>query len=135
MDKEELQGVYFVRQQVFVEEQGFPEESEFNDCDNDAMYAVAISDEGVIGTIMVNIIHQSQAKVERIAILKPLRRRGIGRALINYMEEELSQKNVKEIVLHAQCTVVNFYRNIGYEKIGGIFIEEGVPHIKMWKKI
>ena len=46
-------------------------------------------------------------------------------------------KNVKkefpnlEVVLSAQEYLINFYHSLGFKKQGNIYLEDGIPHVKM----
>jgi ElaA protein len=40
-------------------------------------------------------------------------------------------KDEKTIYLNAQESVISFYSKLGFEKVGDIFIEAGIPHQKM----
>jgi len=131
----ELKGAFEVRRQVFVEEQGVAGELEFDKDDREALHMVVKDGQGVIGTARVLFFTGNQAKLERIAVLKPLRRRGIGRGIISFMDEELKNRGVERVVLHAQCVAAAFYRSCGFEETGSTFWEVGIKHIKMQKHL
>ena len=86
-------------------------------------------------TARVLFLTANQAKLERMAILKPFRRKGIGRRLICYLNEELCKRQVEQVVLHAQCSAVTFYKSCGFEESGAPFWEVGIKHIKMQKQL
>jgi len=129
----ELKGAFEVRRQVFVEEQGISEDIELDDYDREALHMVVKDGEKIIGTARVLFLAANQAKLERMAILKPFRRKGIGRRLICYLNEELCKRQVEQVVLHAQYAVVAFYKSFGFEELGLPFVEDGIKHIKMQK--
>jgi len=131
----ELKGAFEVRRRVFIEEQGISEGLELDGHDEEALHMV-VADEGrVIGTDRVLFPATGQAKIERMAVLKPFRRRGIGRRIISFLEEELSKQQVEQVDLHAQWPVVAFYRSCGFEETGSPFWEAGIKHIKMQKQL
>ena len=131
----ELKGAFEVRRQVFVEEQNIPEALEFDRLDREAPQVVAKDRERVIGTARVLFLTNSQAKLERLAILRPFRRRGIGRGIISFLNEELRNRGVEQVILHAQCVAAAFYRSCGFEKSSSPFWEVGIKHIKMQKRL
>ncbi|MCK5593546.1 GNAT family N-acetyltransferase [Candidatus Bathyarchaeota archaeon] len=51
------------------------------------------------------------------------------------MNEELKNRHVEEVVLHAQYSVVAFYKSCGFEELGLPFWEVGIKHIKMQKRL
>lgn len=130
-DDRELQAAFEVRRQVFVEEQAVPEDVELDDYDKEALHIVVKDGERVIGTARVLFLTANQVKLERMAILKPFRRRGIGRNIISFLVEELENKRVEQVILHAQCRVTSFYKSCDFEELGSPFWEAGIRHIKM----
>jgi len=100
-----------------------------------ALHMVVIGGERVIGTARVLFLAINQAKLERMAILKPFHRTGIGRKLIYYLNEELSKRQVEQVVLHAQYSVVAFYKSCGFEESGLPFWEVGIKQIKMQRQL
>ncbi|MFC2068610.1 GNAT family N-acetyltransferase [Chloroflexota bacterium] len=129
---QELKGVHTVRRQVFVEEQEIPVDIVFTeDKRNDEMNIVAKVKEIVIGTIKVQIIDNNTAKLERMAILKRFRGKGIGRGIISFVHEQLQYRNIKFVFLHAQQPVIDFYKSCGFSEIGSPFFEAGIKHVKM----
>jgi len=131
----ELKGAFEVRKQVFVEEQGIPEDLELDEYDMEAMHMVAKDGERIVGTARVLFLAASQAKLERMAILKPFRHRGIGKGIISFLDEEFKNRGIKQVVLHAQCSAVNFYKSCGFEESGSPFWEAGIKHVKMQKRL
>jgi len=133
--KRELKGAFEVRRQVFVEEQGVTEDEEYDGHDSDSLHIVVKDGEKIIGTARVQFLTDRQAKIERMAILKPFRRKGIGSRIMAFLDEELRNRQVENVVLHAQCTVVAFYRSCGFKETGSTFWEAGIKHIKMQRLI
>ena len=131
----ELKAAFEVRRQVFVAEQGVPEDLEFDDHENEALHTVAKDGERVVGTARILFLNNRQAKLERMAILKPFRRKGIGSRIIAFLNEELRNREVKRVVLHAQLPVVAFYESCGFEISGTTFWEVGIKHIKMRRRL
>ena len=131
----ELEGAFEVRRRVFVEEQGIPSSEEFDGRDGEALHIVVKDGERVIGTARVLFLADERAKIERMAVLKPFRRQGIGRRIISSLNEELSNRGVEQAVLHAQYTVVAFYKACGFKESGLPFWEVGIKHIEMQRRL
>jgi len=129
----ELKDAFEVRRRVFVEEQGISESLVFDGHDGEALHMVVKDGQRVIGTARVLFLIANQAKLERMAILKPFRRRGIGRRILSFLDTELRNKQVQQVVLHAQSGVVAFYKSCGFAELGLPFWEAGIKHIKMQK--
>lgn len=131
----ELEGAFEVRKRVFVEEQGISEGLVFDDYDREALHMVVEDSEKVIGTARVLFLAANQAKVERMALLEPFRRKGIGRKIISFLDEELKNRQIQRVVLHAQSGVVAFYKSCGFDESGLPFWEAGIKHVKMQKRL
>jgi predicted GNAT family N-acyltransferase len=131
----ELEGAFAVRRQVFVEEQGISEDVELDEHDREALHMMVKDGDRVIGTARVLFLATGLAKIERMAVLQPFRRRGIGREIISFLSEELKNRQVEQVVLHAQYAVVAFYKSCGFEEVGSPFWEVGIKHIKMQKQL
>jgi len=131
----ELKGAFEVRKQVFVEEQGISEDLELDEHDMEAMHMVVKDGERIVGTARVLFLAASQAKLERMAILKLFRHRGIGKSIISFLDEEFTNRGIEQVVLHAQYSAVNFYKSCGFEESGSPFWEAGIKHVKMQKRL
>jgi predicted GNAT family N-acyltransferase len=131
----ELKGALEVRRQVFVDEQGVSEDIELDGRDGEALHMVVTDEKKIIGTARVLFLAGSQAKIERMVILKPFRGRGIGREIISFLNEELSNRQIKQVFLHAQCSVIGFYKSCGFEETGSPFWEAGIKHVRMQRQL
>jgi len=131
----ELEAAFEVRKQVFVEEQGISEDLEIDGHEEEALHIVVKDGERVIGTARVLFPAASQAKIERMAVLKPYRRQGIGGGIISFLNEELRSRQVEQVILHAQYSAIPFYRSCGFEESGSSFWEASIRHIKMERQL
>ena len=131
----DLKGAFDARRQVFVEEQGVSEDLVFDGRDQEALHIVVKDGERVIGTARVLFLVDNQAKLERMAVTRAFRRKGVGRRIVSFLNRELKNKQVEEVVLHAQHRVVEFYKSCGFEESGLPFWEAGIKHIKMQRRL
>jgi predicted GNAT family N-acyltransferase len=127
----ELQEAFEVRRQVFVREQGISEDLVFDGHDRKALHMVVKDGERIIGSARVQFLTDNQAKLERMAILKRYRRKGIGREMLLFLDTVWRDKQVQQIIIHAQLEVVPFYKLCGFDEVGLPFHEAGIKHIKM----
>ena len=128
---EELRGALEVRRQVFVQEQGVSEDLEYDGHDGEALHMVVKDGNRVIGTARVQFPTTNQAKIERMAVLRPFRRRGVGSNIISFLKEELKSRQIEHVILHAQCAVTEFYKSCGFEETALPFWDAGIKHIEM----
>ncbi|HIP53057.1 MAG TPA: GNAT family N-acetyltransferase [Chromatiales bacterium] len=117
-----------VRRAVFIEEQGVPEELEWDEEDATAVHLLATDANGApIGTARLLPIGQ----IGRMAVLREWRRRGVGRVLLDELVHIAGQSDYPPLFLNAQTHVIDFYRRAGFEPEGGIFLDAGIPHRRM----
>jgi predicted GNAT family N-acyltransferase len=129
----ELQEAFEVRRQVFVWEQSISEDLVFDGHDKEALHMVVKDGQKVIGSARVQFLTDNQAKLERMAILKHYRRKGIGREMLLFLDTVWKDKQVQQVIIHAQLEVVPFYKLYGFDELGLPFREAGIKHIKMRK--
>jgi predicted GNAT family N-acyltransferase len=123
-----------VRTQVFVKEQGIAPELEWDALDAKVMHAVVYNEEGIpIGTgrLITPSASGKPAKIGRMAVLAQYRRQGVGDDILDALITEAMQAGYTSIELSAQAYVSDFYVRHGFEKIGPLFDEVGIPHQKM----
>lgn len=134
-DDVELQEAFDVRRQVFVREQGISEDLVFDGHDREALHMVVKDGERVIGSARVQFLSDNQAKLERMAILQRYRRKGIGRKMLLFLDAVWKDKQVQQVIIHAQFEVIPFYKLCGFDELGLPFREAGIKHIKMRKRL
>jgi len=131
----ELQKAFEVRRQVFVREQSISEDLVFDGHDREALHMVVKDGERVIGSARVQFLADNQAKLERMAVLKRYRRKGIGKGMLLFLDAVWKDKQVQQVIIHAQFEVVPFYKLCGFDGFGLPFREAGIKHIKMRKQL
>ena len=127
----ELKEAFQVRKRVFVEEQGISEDLELDGYDSKALHMVVQYGDRIIGTARVLFPGPDVAKIERMAILKTFRRKGIGSKIILFLNRRLKIKKISKVIVHSQCSAVPFYKSCGFIESGLPFNEAGITHIKM----
>lgn len=130
-----MRAAFALRHEVFVLEQRIPEELEVDADDKIATHLVALLDDRVVGTLRI-VRHGRTAKIGRMAVSAPMRKHGIGRALMEFAAAETgSRDGTEEIILGAQLTARDFYKRLGYVEEGGVFEDARLPHVVMRKRI
>lgn len=124
-----------IRSLVFQLEQGVAADLEFDGQDEAAAHLLASLDGEPLGTARIRTLDAQTAKIERVAVLKAARGLGIGKGIMVEALALLTQAKMAEAHIHAQTAVQGFYQQLGFEPDGSIFIEAGIPHIKMKKRL
>ena len=116
-----------LRLEVFVKEQGF--ESEFDRFDEpDKAYHFVLFDDGSpLATCRMN--------KEGDGVKKSCRGRGLGAKVIAEAEDAAKDMGGKLITIGSQVQALGFYLSQGYTKEGEQYMEEGKPHIKVYKRL
>lgn len=121
-----------IRARVFIEEQGIPQELEWDEEDATAVHAVAYNPQGrPVATGRLLRGGPGLAKIGRVAVLAPARRTGVGRQVMQALMDAASARGDHEVVLHAQRSAEDFYQRLGFTVRGEPFDEVGIPHVEM----
>lgn len=78
---------------------------------------------------------KSEARIGCMAVEKAWRRKAVGTRVLRALEEEIRRAGVEEVVLHAQSYVKAFYASHGYQEEGEPFLEAGIEHLLMRKRL
>ena len=125
----EFQACLEIRHMVFVDEQGVPEEDEFDGYDATAHHFLALCGTLPCGTARWRRTDNGKIKLERFAVLKTHRSMGVGKKLV--LAVLASIPSTIPAYLHAQVDVIGFYEKLGFTAEGEIFDECGILHRKM----
>jgi len=132
---EELEAALELRRQVFSLEQGIAESLVCDAQDREALQIIVKSGSIIIGTARIRFPGDNCAKIERMAVSRGWRRRGIGRGIMTFLTDELKRRRVDKAVLHARHDVVYFYKSMGYGVSGAPFEEAGIKHLPMERSL
>ena len=130
----ELDLVHRIREEVFILEQSVPRNREYDEFEVSSVHFLAYLDGKPAGCIRYRKTGD-RIKLERLAVLKDMRGKGIGKALMNHVERESIDRNSSEFVLNSQLYAMNFYEKCGYRARGGIFLDADIEHREMYKVI
>lgn len=134
---EDLLTAFQIRKEVFVKEQGVPLEDEFDQFDKlngQCDHILVHYHDQPVGTGRVRFV-DGAGKLERICILEPYRRFGLGKIIIQALEEIAEERGVSQVKLHGQTQAEGFYKKLGYRTSSDVFMEDGIPHIIMLKEL
>jgi GNAT superfamily N-acetyltransferase len=105
--------------------------------DEDVVHAMIPGDAGeAIAVGRIIFLRNGQAQIRSMATIEPLRGRGLGQRVIEYLEQQARARGVKTIVLNARNRAVPFYARLGYEAVGeGPLLFGVIPHTAMRKQL
>ena len=120
-----------LRQEVFMEEQGFS--YEFDETDNAALHLVLFDGGEAVACCRMFPDGPDSWHIGRVAVKKDRRGHRLGAAVMEEAEAALSLKGAKKAVLSAQVQAAGFYRKLGYVQVGEEYLDEHCPHVDMEK--
>ena len=132
---DELRDAKWVRIKVFQQEQGIRTSIDFDGCDGESAHIIAYLNAMPVGTTRLRKLYKDAAKIERMAVLKEFRQRGIGAQIIKYALDFLKDQRIKIVQLSSQEPVKDFYKQFGFSEFGDVFDDAGIRHIMMEKKL
>jgi len=117
----------YIREQVFIQEQGITPEDEWDDFDAIAVHFMVYDKEQPITTARL----LPQHSVGRVAVLMPYRKQGIGKILMQHIIDYARNQKLPYLKLSAQTYVTAFYEALGFNVQGEVYQDCGIPHIDM----
>ena len=123
---------FAIRQHVFVIEQEVDASEEYDDDDEKSTHFLAYCDGVPCGTARWRFKDKGIIKLERFAVEKAYRGKGVGAALVRTVLDDLPLAD--KVMMHAQLHAVPFYEKNGFETYGPEFEEAGIRHYAMKKR-
>lgn len=120
-----------IREKVFVKEQGYPIELEFDEDDKRCWHLVLKDNERAVATARLLKLDEGVFKPGRIAVLKEYRGKNVGAELLTLIIEKAKEMGAKELHIGAQTYAVGFYEKFGFKTVGEEYMDEHIPHVNM----
>ncbi|MFC9848182.1 GNAT family N-acetyltransferase [Streptomyces sp. NPDC060223] len=144
-DASDREACFAVRKDVFVGEQGVPEDIEYDAYDDGALHVLAVRADGVpLGTGRLLFGEAAAAKTDgdltvgslgRLAVTREARGLGVGAGLVRAIEDAARARGLAAVDLHAQTHALGFYERLGYVAYGAEFPDAGIAHRAMRKTL
>ncbi|WP_406167825.1 GNAT family N-acetyltransferase [Streptomyces sp. NBC_00996] len=144
-DAADREACFAVRKDVFVGEQGVPEDIEYDAYDAGALHVLAVREDGVpLGTGRLLYGEAAALKTDgdptagslgRLAVTREARGLGVGAALVRAIEDAARTRGLAAVDLHAQTHALGFYERLGYVAYGEEFPDAGIPHRAMRRSL
>ena len=132
----EWKAYYALRFNVLREPWNQPLGSEVLADEDQAIHAIAAEGEEVLGVARMHESSPNQGQVRCVAIATAAQGKGIGKAIMAYLEDQAKTKGWTEIVLEARENAVPFYRAIGYSIVAESYLLFGeIQHYRMSKTL
>lgn len=116
-----------IRHKVFVEEQKISSKDELDDKDATSEHFLLFINERPVATARLT----QDGHLGRLAVLKPLRGKGLAKKLLLRILEHCRRIDLKQVRLNAQLNAVNLYAQLGFKVSGEEYDEVGIMHVPM----
>ncbi|MGD1904487.1 MAG: GNAT family N-acetyltransferase [Leptolyngbyaceae cyanobacterium] len=123
--------IHSIRQAVFVGEQHVPAWFETDCLDPICRHVLAHWHNWVVGTGRLT----PEGSIGRVAVAKPLRRRGVGRKVMATLLKEAQCQGHESVTLAAQCHAIPFYERLGFYCESDPYEHVGIAHVTMRKRL
>lgn len=133
--KEQLDTIFKIREVVFVFEQEVDPAVEYDEFEESSTHFLANVEGIPAGTARWRFT-KNGIKLERFAVLKNMRGKGVGQALVQAVLDDIEnseESKDKLLYMHAQLAAIPLYAKFGFEKIGEMFEECNIKHYQMEK--
>lgn len=122
--------VYVIRQEVFVDEQHLTS-SVYDDPDDElSVHVLAAVGNEIVGIGRVTYLFDD-AQIAWVAVLEPMRRHGVGHAIMQRLIAVSMRRGSSVISLNAQTHALSFYERLGFRSVGRRFHMGGIEHQHM----
>jgi len=121
-----------IRFEVFVAEQGVPREIELDEHDPLCVHALALDETGfAVGTGRL----LPDGHIGRMAVRRAWRGHGVGGAILERLIDAARDRGEVEVALSAQVHALDFYRAYGFAEEGKPYVEAGIAHQAMRRRL
>lgn len=117
----------FIRETVFMREQGVPVELEWDGLDEACVHVLARCEGQPVGTARL----LADGHIGRMSVLPAWRGRGVGGAMLQRMIQIAQQRGLSRVILDAQTHAIPFYARHGFTIASDVFMDAGMPHQTM----
>ncbi len=89
----------------------------------------------VVGCVLFHPEGPHTGRLFQMAVSPTRQRGGLGARLVRHLEEALRARGIQEVTMHARAHVAGFYGTLGYAVYGEPFVEVGIPHVHMRRRL
>lgn len=113
---------------MFIQEQKVPIALEWDGLDDAAQHLLVLANDGAaIGCARL----LGDGSIGRMAVLKPWRGMGVGKALLGKALDIYKHQGVHKITLSAQMHAITFYEKAGFAVCSTPYLDANILHVDM----
>ena len=132
----ELRAVMAIRGDVFIHEQHLTNvvDDDPYDAGSGAVVVLAWYGDRPVGTGRVHV-WRGDGHIAWVAVLPDYRDRGVGWEIMVALLDAARELGARRVTLSAQTHAIGFYRRLGFETVGSIFVMGNIDHITMVRDV
>ena len=114
-----------------------PRGSEQDELEAAAIHRMIVDDSGkVVAVGRLQAVNEQRGQLGYRAVDEDYRKQGLGKKLLEVLEQAARQQGLEELILHAREPVVGFYRHHGYRLVGPSHTLFGeIAHYEMHRRL
>jgi predicted GNAT family N-acyltransferase len=122
-----------IRVDVFIIEQQCKPGWEPDEDDKEAIHYAAIIDSEIVATARVREVNNKEYTIERMAMKKAFRNKGIGKGFMDYIIREIKKNKPRKVWIRAQVHAQQFYEKCGFRAVSEKYdlYNLNIPHVDM----
>lgn len=98
-------------------------------------HLVVLRGQQTVGTLVMVPKPEGRIVMRQVAVTQGMQGSGIGRLMVLEAERRAKEEGFTWLTLHARDVALPFYYKLGYEDLGAPFIEIGIPHQEVQKRL
>jgi len=138
LSNEELYQIIRLRSEVFVVEQGCVYQ-DLDNLDQESQHLMIWEDQKLVAytrLLRKGLSYEDYTSIGRVVTSPSVRGTGIGKLLMKQsIKACLDLFGPESIKISAQCYLIPFYQSFGFELVGSEYLEDGIPHHGMVRKV
>lgn len=134
---QEFEAYYLVRYNTLRKPWNQPTGSEKDNQEAESIHAMAVNENNeVLGVCRLQYNSATEAQLRFMGVVDEAQGLGIGRLLIDYMEQKAKKHGTTTMILQARANAVDFYKKCGYSvKEKTFLLWDLIQHYLMTKEL
>jgi GNAT superfamily N-acetyltransferase len=95
----------------------------------------AFEGETLVAVLLLKPRDNGTMKMRQVAVDPQRQGQQVGAKLIAFAEKVAREQGCHRMIAHARATALGFYRRLGYAEEGEGFLENTIPHQRVWKEL
>jgi len=134
--KQDFEKYFQLRWEMLRKPWGEPKGSEQDDDEDDSFHVMVTDGDRVAGVARLQDTAPGQAQLRYMAVADDYQGKGIGRMIMQHIEQHAADNGIAEIFLHARQNAVAFYQALDYTQVEKSYLLFNcIQHYKMVKKL